>query len=507
MPAVKNKTVLHLVLAAGLLILGERLGFALSPFARLWPVAVSVTGLVALAIVGWPCAARIGKPLLLVLAGIVLALRTDLHRTQLQESQATLDLPVESDVETWRERKTGTWRAVFTSHAGPLPLKVVLRTNARETAPRIGEVWRCTGRISRKERHGNRFAPRSFWVSEPRFAQRVATAPAFSAVALYTACGDEFAKRLSAGLDWSRELASLNQAILLGRRAGLSKEKRQMFADAGTVHVFAISGLHVMVVAYLFQTLLERLGASATSRSLLVIPLVWAYTVLTGTRPSAVRAALMATFWMAAPLFGHRPNSLAAWSWTALIVYGLAPERVFDLGCTLSFAVMFGIVAWLAWSGRFKPLFHQEDPLRRQTFFSEYGAANGFLSRFGVSFAAWLAGVPITAATFGRVTPGGLLANLVVVVCADWMVKVGIGGILASFVCLPLAALLNNAAAALTWTMTAVSARVAALPLATFDVKPWSLTQCLLWYGAWAAVFLLFGYFRRPKISTAHTWW
>ena len=48
----------------------------------------------------------------------------------------------------------------FVSHAGPLPLRVVLPRPA-EGLPQIGETWRCPGWISHKPPHENRFARRT----------------------------------------------------------------------------------------------------------------------------------------------------------------------------------------------------------------------------------------------------------------------------------------------------------------------------------------------------------
>ena len=74
------------------------------------------------------------------------------------------------------------------------------------------------------------------------------------------------------------------------------------------------------------------------------------------------------------------------------------------------------------------------------------------------------------------------MANIVVLQCAKWMVRVGAGGLVVSFVCLPLAALMNNLAAASTWAMTWVSEQVASLPFSNFTVSPWPLPVCALWY-------------------------
>lgn len=504
-----------LAMTAFALVLGEWAAFAAEM--RLPPAwAFAIACALALAAWGWRWRPRSLALFMAFLAGVALASRANERLRDMVEDEnglprrrIALDFEVEEEPRVWRDRANSRWRVAFPSHAGPVPVTVMAPADSRETAPKMGETWRCEGRLAAHGRRGGRYERRTFWVESPESARLFAPASPLSCHVFYANWSEELARRVAAGLAWCPELANLNQAILLGRRSGLSKERRQMFADAGTIHVFAISGLHVMVVAMLVHALLSKLGIASFGRNLLAIPLVWAYTALTGMRPSAVRAALMATFWMSAPIFGRRPNSLASWSATALVVYGFSPAMVFDLGCALSFSVMFGIVAWLAWSKRFRPLFGGDSApgLSPTRFFGERGWANRFVSHFGVSFAAWIAGVPIAAAAFGRFTPGGLLANLVVIYCADWMVKIGVGGLLAGFICLPLGALLNNASAAMTWAMTAVSERVASLPLASVDVRPWNVPTCLLWYAGCAAVFFVLGRLRTSRIPIPKIWW
>ena len=147
--------------------------------------------------------------------------------------------------------------------------------------------------------------------------------------------------------------------------------------------------------------------------------------MLTGARPSAVRAALMAALWFLAPVFGHRPDPLADWSVTAFAVYLLHPERLFDVGCTLSFAVMFGIVLWIDGTrylvsplpGAAVSAWRKADWLGRLR-----RKAGTFAQAMGVSFAAWVVSVPVTACVFGRFTLGGLVTNVVLVLCANTFV-------------------------------------------------------------------------------------
>ncbi len=463
--------------AAGLLVLGEAVGFALAQqgFAEAWPWMGFAAFVGGLAAYGW--GVRHMGLVLPFLFGILLALRTEAVLQGILDANAglygprpRLTLPVEGDVRRKWNAKADRERVDFLSHVGPLPLKVILSLPQGEPTPQIGETWQLDGWIARKADPEDRYGRRTLWVHEARAEQNRFGPSPHSARAGWAAVGDELARRATAGLSWCPELAGLNRAILLGRRNDLSRERKQVFADAGTIHVFAISGLHVMVVAWLLQTTLAKVGLPVRLRGLVAIPLMWAYVVLTGARPSAIRAAAMATLLLVAPVLGRRPDALTAWSVTVLAVYGYAPERLFDLGCALSFAVMFGIVFWCHWSRHFEPWFDAGSRWRK------------WAGDFGVSCSAWAAGVPIMAHAFGRFTPGGLVANIVVLVCAKWMVRVGAGGLVVSFVCLPLAALMNNFAAASTWTMTWVSEQVASLPFSNFTVSPWPLPVCALWY-------------------------
>ena len=305
---------------------------------------------------------------------------------------------------------------------------------------------------------------------------------------MFAGLGDQCARKASIGLGWCPEMAALNQAILLGRRADIPYARREIFAAAGTIHVFAISGLHVMMIACLIANVLSLAGVPLRSQVVVMLPGLVAYTLLTGARPSAIRATMMAGMYLLARAVGRKGDSLSAWAATAMVVYGMAPEKIYDTGCTLSFTVMLGIVAWLKWSRRVNP--------------REGGM--GWLDSLGVSLAAWAAGVPITAHVFGRFTIGGLLANLAVLHLAPMTVAFGMLGMLTGFVWEPAAVLFNNLAAFSTFLMTMVSAVVAGLPAASIEVAPWSFKVCAAWYAVVCGGLFLLG---RRLIHRQTCWW
>ena len=487
----------RLLLAAGMLVAGEACGFALQAATVLWPWLAFTFGFVLLAAYGWG-ARNLLLPAVFA-AGIVLAARTEAARLHILDATRFVARPppvtvcVESPVKRWRRKRHDGWSADFLSHLGPLPLKVVILLKDGDTPPAIGETWVCEGRLTCTQEAPNRLARHTLWVLNPAKAHRVQTANA-SSTAWYSKLGKRMAEQVSIGLGWTPETAALNRAILLGQRAGLSRMRRDMFAAAGTIHVFAISGLHVMVIALALNKLLARLAVPLPACGLITIPIIAAYVMLTGMRPSAVRAAMMLAIYLLAPAFGRTSNARTAWALTAIAVYGLSPEHLFDPGCALSFAVMFGIVLWIEWARGFVPL---ADPdTKRQK----------LIGSLGISLAAWVAGVPITAHTFGQFSVGGLLANVVVIYCAGKMVGCGMFGLVASFFCSPLAAIANNLAAFFTSTMAFISERVASLPFACIKTPFWTYWHSLAWYVAWFAICLAIGHFI-PRKSASAPWW
>ena len=273
----------------------------------------------------------------------------------------------------------------------------------------------------------------------------------------------ELSRRVAMGLDRDRDVAALNRAMLLGERRRLPPQMRRTFVESGTIHVFAISGLHVMAVAGMLYWLLRLAFVPLRVAGVAALPALWAYVWVVGLPPSAVRAATMATFYFAAPFFWRRPDATQAWALTFFIVYLGDPAKICDVGCALSFAVMLAILLALECG-------------------KSIGGARA--KALLVTFAAWAAGAPIAAHVFGRVTPGSLLANLALLPAATVTVVSGAAGLMASFVSETAAAHLNNLAALFTKAMAGVASAVARLPGANLETGPWPTWACLLWYAA-----------------------
>ena len=307
----------------------------------------------------------------------------------------------------------------------------------------------------------------------------------------------EASRRISYGIEDWRNVVEINQAVLLGFKENIPRNLKKVFACSGTIHVFAISGLHIALIASVLVVIVSTCGAPRYYWIFLLTPLLLAYAFATGMRPSAVRATLMAIFFFAAPFLGRRFNALSALATAAFVVHLFAPANIYDIGCILSFSVMLGLVVL------FKPVCRLIERLFRVDTFKSgaamYSAAGeeksaarqqhiaNFLSFFAglcaVTIAAWLASMPLSAYFFGRITPGGLIANLVISPCALMLVISGVVGLVASFVSYALAAIFNNAAGVFTLVMIKTAGFISACPGANFKVSSFPAWLVWCWFG------------------------
>ena len=133
-------------------------------------------------------------------------------------------------------------------------------------------------------------------------------------------------------------------AMALGWKTPLTGEVDDAFMQSGTLHVFAISGLHIALVAGLLVKLFQLFRLSREQAGLGAIPCVWLYVAATGWQPSAIRSAIMASVILVGSAL-HRPsdllNSLSA---AAALILLMEPDQLFQSGFQLSFGAVAGLV-------------------------------------------------------------------------------------------------------------------------------------------------------------------
>jgi competence protein ComEC len=253
------------------------------------------------------------------------------------------------------------------------------------------------------------------------------------------------------------ELAGLLRAMMLGETQELSEEQHGLFMRSGTMHLFAISGLNIGVIAVTLGWLLRALRLPGWARFILGAALLWLFVDITGVSPSAVRAWVMAVFFQAALLLWRPGNPLAALAASTVAVLTNAPLQVF----TASFAMSYGIVAALllmgvplgeAWLARWSPWRDVPEVAWTRWQRATAWAWQWTTTVLGVGVATSLVSLLTGVRYFQLLTPGGFVANLALIPAAMAVTLAGFASLLAGLLGLgPLAVACNHAAALGLW--------------------------------------------------------
>ena len=202
------------------------------------------------------------------------------------------------------------------------------------------------------------------------------------------------------------------RALLLGDRSQISPDTRDQFAHTGLMHLLAVSGLHVLLVGMVLYNLLRPLllrlripwSVMEIGRAVLTMVVLVFYMVLTGARPSVVRAVVMAGVLIGGVLTQRSYHSLNALGVAGLILLVARPSMLFDVGFQLSFAAVGAIVTL---NPRFLSIL-PEHWLRRPS-----------IERVAlivtVSLAATLGTMPVLLYHFGYSPWGGLVLNIIAI--------------------------------------------------------------------------------------------
>lgn len=300
---------------------------------------------------------------------------------------------------------------------------------------------------------------------------------------------------LSHGLSRMPRERDLILAMTLGLRSEVSPETLDAFRRAGTIHIFAISGLHVGVIALIIVRALSLIGVPRNYVFLPLTPLLIAYVYMTGLQPSAVRATLMVCIYFFAVFIGRRPDPLDSMAITLLGILAVEPQAIAETSLVMSFSMVAGIILFTgpitklllgALGGRLPSLLSvagSEAPRRRIVRFVAIYMWNYCLGLLAAAIGAALVSFPLTAHIFHSFIPYSLLANFFTVPLALPIMVLAGSGLFLSSILPGIEFATNFAAALMAKFLCNVSFGVANLPYASFrgDFPLWALAA---WYLA-----------------------
>ncbi len=374
-----------------------------------------------------------------------------------------------------------------------LPSDAVLRVYLKKSAAPIlfGEQWRLKGRYIGYERP--RGGADGFLSVSGADACKIKEA----GISLASRCYEvrrRAAAWLRLGVEAFPEQTQLLHAMLLGYRQAIPPDLYQMFIRTGTLHIFAISGQHVVILGAIFIAGLKIFGIARPRWGLSLLPALFLYIFTTGLQPSALRALAMAGVFFVAPLAARRPDAMSSIALATILLLAFQPENLSDPGFLLSFVVVYGLIVVNGWTMRQIKEFRLagwEAPLKR---LSGNHPAAVLLRNLGLmmltSLAAWLFSAPITAWFFNNLSLAALIGNLAVIPLTFMVMLAGCLALLGGIFFFPAAAALFNQAnllfiGLLIWIVE----RLSPLPGACLAVRAPSAPVTGLWYAGWILFF------------------
>jgi competence protein ComEC len=220
----------------------------------------------------------------------------------------------------------------------------------------VGQVWRLTVRL--KSPHGN-FNPGSFDYERWLFAQGIGATgyvrnkpvpilitqkPVWQSISAWR---QNISQRLDTLVE-TGQFTGIVKALVIGDRSSITPAQWQIFRKTGTVHLMAISGLHIgLISGMIFVVVLgvwRRSGifyclpAKIAALAAMMIALI--YAALAGFSVPTQRALIMLCIAMAAILWERHIRPYNTLALALLMVVVMDPLAVTSAGFWLSFAAV-----------------------------------------------------------------------------------------------------------------------------------------------------------------------
>lgn len=185
--------------------------------------------------------------------------------------------------------------------------------------------------------------------------------------------------------------SSILGALILGDKNRISNSFKEKLNIAGIRHLTAISGLHIVILSSILISLFLSLGFWRRQAIVLSLIFIFFFIALTGFQTSSIRAGIMGSLFLIAPLFGRKPDSIRALVLAGLIMLAINHFLIYDTGFQLSFAAASGIIFL---SPGFKKYLKSEI--------------------LTATFSAYIFTLPILIYSFNRISLIGPLTNLLI---------------------------------------------------------------------------------------------
>lgn len=223
--------------------------------------------------------------------------------------------------------------------------------------------------------------------------------------------------------DFSAEEGALIEALTIGDKSRLPKQLKTDYSRAGISHVLALSGFHLAVIFAMLNMMLFAIVLPYRwqwIKSLIIIACLWTFTLIAGSPPSLVRAAVMCSLMSIGGCFGRPMLSINSLTLAAFLMLGFNPLMLNDVGFQLSYISVLAICTLaIPCSRKWQEHLHERTNCKSAFAKASLHILKYFSGVAIVSLACTLATAPLVAYHFHTVPLLSVLANLGVCLLAS----------------------------------------------------------------------------------------
>lgn len=253
--------------------------------------------------------------------------------------------------------------------------------------------------------------------------------------------------------------------MLLGEKNFIPPHLKEVFTEAGIMHILAVSGLHVGIIAMALLALLSMLNLPKKLKLLTLILILIMYASITGFRPSVLRATIMFLLLIGGKLINRSRNLNISLFFAGFLILLLNPLILYDAGFLLSFIVTFFII-------NLSPIF--------QELFSKIVA--WIKNPLAVSTAAWIGIFPLSAYFFTKVSIISIVSNILIIPLTVVAVILGFVTFFIGMASISLAGIVANINYLVLSLITLIAKSFSSLPFAFVYVAQPSILVIILYY-------------------------
>ncbi|MFC2140255.1 DNA internalization-related competence protein ComEC/Rec2 [Candidatus Auribacterota bacterium] len=201
--------------------------------------------------------------------------------------------------------------------------------------------------------------------------------------------------------------------MILGERHRISLKLKDIFKKTNTMHILAISGLHLGMITFIIISVLSLFILQKRKIFIITIFCLIGYVSLIGFRPPVTRTLIMILVFLLGRLINHEGNIINSLSFAGFLIILFRPLDLFNAGFQLSFIiVLFIIILTPKIEHLFLRLFFKPTILKKKKISRKIFYLNRF---FSASLSAQIACIPLMLFYYNIFSPLSLLANLVVI--------------------------------------------------------------------------------------------